>query len=58
VTSHLDLACDGVEAEVDRHLGLGARVVRRMQYWATVEDPTGRHYCVTRRDPDTGVLGH
>lgn len=58
VTAHLDLACDGVDAEVDRHLALGARVVRRMPNWVTLADPTGRHYCVTRRDPDTGVLAH
>lgn len=48
--------CSDVDAEVDRHLGLGAQVVRRMPLWVTLADPIGRHYCVTRRDPDTGVL--
>jgi predicted enzyme related to lactoylglutathione lyase len=58
VSGHLDLACDDAEAEADRHVGLGARVVRRMPYWVTLEDPTGREYCVTRRDPDTGFIPH
>lgn len=58
VAGHLDMSCDDVEAEVARHLVLGARVVRRMTFWVTLEDPTGRHYCVTRRNPDTGTLTH
>lgn len=58
VAAHLDLACDDVEAEVARHLVLGARVVRRTEVWVTLADPTGRQYCVTRRDPDTGSLSH
>ncbi len=56
VTAHLDLSCDDADAEADRHVALGARVVRQMPYWVTLEDPTGRHYCVTRRDPDVGTL--
>lgn len=56
VTAHLDLSCDDVEAEVVRHLALGAHVVRRMPLWVTLEDPTGQHYCVTSRDPDTGHI--
>jgi quinol monooxygenase YgiN len=58
VTAHLDLSCDDAEAEADRHVALGARIVRRMPYWVTLDDPTGRRYCVTRRDPDTGMLAH
>jgi len=41
VRGHLDLACDDVEAEVQRHLTLGARVVRRTPIWVTLEDPAG-----------------
>lgn len=58
VAAHVDLACDDVGAEVARHLVLGARVVRRTEFWVTLADPAGRHYCVTRRDPDTGSLEH
>jgi hypothetical protein len=49
---HLDLACDGVDAEVERHVGLGAGVVRRVPGdWTTLRDPAGREYCVTGRAP-------
>ena len=46
---HPDLACDDVDAEVARHEGLGARVVRRTDQWVTLVDPAGREYCVTSR---------
>jgi hypothetical protein len=49
VTAHLDLACDDVEAEVERHRRLGAVDVRRTRQWTTLRDPSGRDYCVTRR---------
>lgn len=49
---HLDFACVGVEAEVARHVGLGATVVRRVPGdWTTLRDPVGREYCVTARAP-------
>ncbi|WP_030442691.1 VOC family protein [Actinoplanes subtropicus] len=49
---HLDLACAGVAAEVERHVGLGASVVRRVPGdWTTLRDPAGREYCVTARAP-------
>ncbi|XVV17441.1 VOC family protein [Actinoplanes sp. CA-131856] len=49
---HVDLACDDVEAEVARHVGLGASVVRRVAgEWTTLADPVGREYCVTGRAP-------
>ncbi|WP_433290898.1 VOC family protein [Actinoplanes sp. CA-030573] len=49
---HLDLACDGVDLEVDRHVALGATVVRRVAgEWTTLRDPAGREYCVTGRPP-------
>jgi glyoxalase superfamily protein len=50
---HLDFACDDVDAEVARHVGLGAQVVRQVpDDWTTLRDPLGRHYCVTAREPD------
>jgi hypothetical protein len=49
---HLDFACDGVDAEVARHVELGASVVRRVAGdWTTLRDPLGREYCVTARAP-------
>ena len=51
---HVDLACDGVEREVRRHLGLGAAHVRDGDGWVTLRDPAGRDYCVTGRDPMAG----
>ena len=54
---HLDLACDGVDAEVRRHLTLGAVHVRDGGGWVTLRDPAGRDYCVTGRDPVTGRSG-
>ncbi|HET7534759.1 MAG TPA: VOC family protein [Nocardioidaceae bacterium] len=49
VTAHLDLACDDRDAEVARHVELGASVVRRTDGWTTLRDPSGREYCVTGR---------
>jgi hypothetical protein len=49
VTAHLDLACDDRDAEVARHVDLGASVVRRTDGWTTLRDPAGRVYCVTDR---------
>jgi predicted enzyme related to lactoylglutathione lyase len=49
---HVDFACDDVDAEVARHVALGARVVRRVPGdWTTLRDPVGREYCVTGRSP-------
>ncbi len=51
---HLDLACDGVPAEVARHEALGATVVRRVPGdWTTLLDPAGRPYCLTLRPPSS-----
>jgi hypothetical protein len=54
VTAHLDLACEDRDTEAARHLGLGARPVRRTEHWTTLRDPAGRGYCLTRRDVETG----
>jgi predicted enzyme related to lactoylglutathione lyase len=49
---HVDFACDDVDAEVARHVAMGARVVRRVPGdWTTLADPVGREYCVTARSP-------
>jgi predicted enzyme related to lactoylglutathione lyase len=49
---HVDFACADVDAEVARHVALGASVVRRVPGdWTTLRDPVGREYCVTGRAP-------
>lgn len=55
VRAHLDLATDDRDAEVARHLSLGAEPVRRTAWWTTLRDPAGLGYCVTDRDPETGM---
>ena len=54
--AHLDLACENRDAAVARHVGLGARVHARHEYWTTMFDPSGLPYCLTRRNPDTGLV--
>jgi hypothetical protein len=56
VRGHLDFACENVEAEVERHLSLGALRIARERLWTVLADPVGRRYCVTARNPYTGVL--
>lgn len=53
---HLDLAATDRDAEVALHEAWGARVVTRFRGWTTLADPTGLPYCVTGRDPRTGLL--
>ena len=55
VTGHVDLACDHRPAEVARHQRLGAAVVARHSGWTTLRDPAGALYCVTDRDPRSGL---
>jgi len=55
-TAHLDLACEGRPAEVARHVSLGARVRDTHEYFTVLIDPAGSAYCITDRDPDTGML--
>lgn len=56
VRAHLDLACTDRAAETDRHVALGARVERVRERWTVLVDPAGRRYCLTDRDPATGLL--
>jgi len=57
VRMHLDLASEHRDAEVERHVTLGGRVVRTTESWTTLLDPSGRAYCVTDRDPVRGTIG-
>ena len=56
VTAHLDLASSDREAEVARHLSLGATIDGGGPRWTRLRDPVGMLYCVTDRDPVTGLL--
>jgi hypothetical protein len=56
VTAHLDLATTDREAEVARHLALGASIDGGGPRWTRLRDPAGALYCVTDRDPVTGLL--
>lgn len=54
--AHLDWSTTDREAETQRHVTLGATVESTHEWWTVLSDPVGRRYCVTDRDPDTGVL--
>lgn len=47
--AHVDFGCTDPVA-VDRHVALGARVVRTLDYWTVLTDPVGREYCLVNRD--------
>lgn len=53
---HLDLATDDRPAETARHEALGARVLVTHDRWTVLADPSGSSYCLTDRDPATGLL--
>lgn len=45
---HLDIETDDIEAEVQRLISIGAKVVRHVQSWCVMEAPTGHRFCVVR----------
>lgn len=51
VRAHLDVAADDRDAEVARHVALGAVERSRHDWWTVLTDPAGMTYCVTRRTP-------
>jgi hypothetical protein len=55
-SAHLDVGTSHREAEVRRHLALGANLVAEEEFWTVLADPAGLAYCVTDRDPATGSL--
>jgi hypothetical protein len=55
--AHLDFACADRAATRAAHEKLGASLVAEYPYWTVMSDPTGAHYCLTARDPHTGMLG-
>lgn len=54
--AHLDWSTTDRGAETARHEELGAAVESRDEWWTVLTDPVGRRYCITDRDPETGVL--
>jgi hypothetical protein len=56
VRAHLDLATTDRAAETRRHIDLGATLVGQGPRWTVLRDLAGLPYCVTDRDPDTGLL--
>jgi hypothetical protein len=58
-TGHLDLAAgEGLDAVVADHVAAGAELETREWLWTVLRDPSGHRYCITRRDPYTGVVDH
>ena len=56
VRAHLDLSSSDRVAEVVRHRSLDAALVHEAGHWTVLRDPAGLEYCVTDRDPTSGVL--
>ena len=57
VRAHLDWSTTDRQAETARHVALGAAVVDVRPGWTVLADPTSRLYCITDRNPETGILG-
>ena len=56
VRAHPDLASADREADTAAHLALGARLVSVHDFWTVLVAPGGQVYCLTDRDPATGVV--
>jgi membrane protein len=56
VAAHLDIATSDRVAEAERHMALGAVISRVHSRWTVLAGPEGSTYCLTDRDPDTGML--
>ncbi|MDT9592595.1 VOC family protein [Nocardioides zeae] len=56
VSAHLDVACSDRRAEAARHEALGAVLVAEHDRWTVLRAPDGAAYCLTDRDPVSGVL--
>lgn len=55
VTGHADLTSARRDLLAERHVAAGAQIVSVFPNWTTMTDPTGRPYCLTRLDPETGL---
>lgn len=54
-SAHVDFAVTDRAAETERHVQAGAEVVSLHSQWTVLRDPVGRSYCLTDRDPATGL---
>ncbi len=56
VRAHPDFASADRAADTGAHVALGAEVVRSFDAWTVLRAPGGQVYCLTDRDPATGLL--
>ena len=56
VHAHPDLASSDRGSDTVRHQSLGATVVGVHPFWTVLSAPGGQVYCLTDRDPRTGVV--
>ncbi|GAA5121555.1 hypothetical protein GCM10023339_38540 [Alloalcanivorax gelatiniphagus] len=56
VRAHPDLATSDREADTAAHVALGAAVRSVRDHWTVLVAPGGQVYCLTDRDPATGVV--
>ncbi len=54
-SAHVDFAVTDRVAETERHVRAGGEVVSVHGQWTVLRDPVGRVYCLTDRDPATGL---
>ncbi len=55
--AHLDVSCGSdVDQVAAEHIALGSTVRSVERFWTTMVDPGGLEYCLTRRDPGTGLV--
>lgn len=56
VRAHLDIATTDRAAATACHVRLGATIQQENELWTVLTDPVGAAYCLTDRDPETGML--
>ncbi len=56
VSGHVDFSCEDPGRLARRHVIAGAKILGTCPHWLMMADPSGREYCLTMRDPETGKL--
>lgn len=49
---HLDIETDNIDAEVNRLMNIGAKVIKKLPRWVVMEAPTGHRFCVVNPQRD------
>ena len=49
---HLDIETDNIDAEVNRLMNIGAKVIKKLARWVVMEAPTGHRFCVVNPQRD------